>query len=410
MLLKIVIMDRVYSQLIEEHLEQHKQMLFLAGPRQVGKTTLSMKTQSLTDHFTYLNWDNLDHRSLILEGPAHIAQIIGLQKLFVRKPILILDKIHKYSSWKTFLKGFYDTYKDQVAVIITGSSKLDVYKRGEGDSLMGRYFPFRIYPLSVAECLRTDVSPMEISPPQPIDNEKYQALIKFGGFPEPFISHSEAFSRRWQSLRREQLIRGDIRDLSRIQEISQLEILAELLKHQVGQRVNFTNLANKVKVSVDTIRRWMEILYQFYYCFLIRPWTNNVTRSLIKEPKVYLWDWSVVLDKGQQFENFIACHLLKAIHFWNDRGLGDYGLYFIRDREKREVDFLITKDSKPWFLVEAKTGDNANLSKHLEYFQTQLQASHAFQVVNDMNYIDADCFLHNRPLIVPARTLLSQLV
>jgi predicted AAA+ superfamily ATPase len=403
-------MDRVYSQLIEEHLKQYQQMLFLAGPRQVGKTTLSMATQSLTDSFNYLNWDNLDHRKLILEGPGQIAQFVGLQKLLAHKPILVLDEIHKYSSWKTFLKGFYDTYRDQLVIIITGSSKLDIYKRGEGDSLMGRYFPYRIYPITVAECLRISISPKEIAMPQSIDNEKFQALLQFGGFPEPFLNHSEAFSKRWQSLRREQLIRGDIRDLSRIHEISQLEVLAELLKYQVGQLVNYSSFANKVKVSVDTIRRWMEVLNQFYYCFLIRPWTKNISRSLIKEPKVYLWDWSVVPDKGQRFENFIACHLLKAIHFWNDRGLGEYGLYFIRDKEKREVDFLITKDNIPWFLVEAKAGESAGLSKHLEYFQSQLKASHAFQVVSDMDYIDANCFAHKTPLIVPARTLLSQFV
>ena len=211
-------------------------------------------------------------------------------------------------------------------------------------------------------------------------------------------------------MRKEQLFRGDIRDLSRIQEMDQLEMLAELLKHQAGQLVNYSNLANKVRVSVDTIRRWLNTLTAFYYCFIVKPWSKNISRSLLKEPKIYLWDWSELEDKGQRAENFIASHLLKAIHFWTDQGLGNYNLYFLRDKEKREVDFLVTKNDHPWFLVEAKQSDSASLSRHLEIFQQQTKAKHAFQVVIDLDYINADCFSYQKPIIVPAKTFLSQLI
>jgi uncharacterized protein len=309
-------MKRVYDSIIAQHFQHHhyKQMLFLAGPRQVGKTTISL---SAKDKFTYLNWDNQDHRQVILEGPTAIANFMELSKIQATLPIVVFDELQKYRQWKTLLKGFFDTYRDKLRIILTGSSKLDVYRTG-GDSLMGRYFPHRVHPISVAECLRTEVNEQNIHPPNLIESTAFDALLKFGGFPEPFLNRSNQFSRRWKQLRKEQLFRGDIRDLSRIQEIDQLEILAELLKYQVGQLVNYCSLANKIKVSVDTIRRWINTLSTFYYCFIIRPWSKNISRSLLKEPKIYLWDWSEVDDVGKRAENFIASHLLKATHFWED--------------------------------------------------------------------------------------------
>lgn len=409
MLRIIVSMRRVYENVINQHFQHYKQMLFLAGPRQVGKTTISLAAKSLTHQVTYLNWDNQDHRQIILEGPTAVADRMALQKIQPTIPIVILDELHKYRQWKTFLKGFFDTYRDKLRIILTGSSKLDIYRTG-GDSLMGRYFPYRVHPISVAECLKTEISEQDIHLPKQIDAVTFDTLLNFGGFPEPFLNNNKQFFRRWKRLRREQLFRGDIRDLSRIQEIDQLEILAELLKHQAGQLVNYSNLANKVRVSVDTIRRWMNTLTAFYYCFMIRPWSKNISRSLVKEPKIYLWDWSDIDDVGKRAENFVASHLLKAVHFWTDQGLGTYELYFLRDKDKREVDFLVTKDNHPWFLVEVKHSDSGHIHRNLEIFQQQTKAKHAFQVIIDMEYVEVDCFAYHEPIIIPAKTLLSQLV
>lgn len=405
----MVSMKRVYETLLKQHFIHYKQMLFLAGPRQVGKTTISLIAKRLTRQFVYLNWDNQDHKKIILGGPAAVAKFIGLEKLRATIPIVVFDELHKYRQWKSFLKGFFDTYRDRVYVVVTGSSKLDIYRVG-GDSLMGRYFPYRVHPISVAECLRVTVSEKEINPPRLISSAKFDALFEFGGFPDPFLNRSKVFSRRWKKLRKEQLFRGDIRDLTRIQEMDRLEMLAELIQHQAGQLISYSNFANKVNVSVDTVRRWINTLCAFYYCFTIRPWSKNISRSLLKEPKIYLWDWSDVEDVGQRAENFIAAHLLKAVHFWTDQGLGEYKLYFLRDKEKREVDFLVTKDKQPWFLVEAKYSNNSPISESLRIFQEKTKAKYAFQVVINMPYVDVDCFSCTAPTVVPARTFLSQLV
>ncbi len=323
--------------------------------------------------------------------------------------MLIFDEIHKYGKWKNFLKGFFDTYEKKSKVIVSGSARLNVYKRG-GDSLMGRYFFYRVHPLSVAEIVSPYVIENEIRKiPVAIADEDWTALIEYGGFPEPFVQRSRAFSNRWQSMRNDQLFREDIRDATKIQELAQMELLAELLRNQAAQAMDYQSLAKKVGVANDTARRWLQVLKSFYYCFSIKPWIKNVTRSLLKEPKYYLWDWSLVDDEGSRHENLIACHLLKAVHFWHDRGLGDYDLYYIRTKEKLEVDFVVSKNGKPWFLVEVKT-NSTGLSPALYRFQEEIQAPHAFQVTMNLPFVDRDCFEEKRPIIVPARTFLSQLV
>src|SRR3990167_10395790 len=158
-------MKRIYDDLITEHLLTDDEMLFLSGPRQVGKTTVCQNTRNLSDHFVYLNWDNEENRHLILSGPKGIIEKTSLNQLSEHQPIIVFDEIHKHPEWKNFLKGFFDTWGKQIRILVSGSARLDIYQKG-GDSLMGRYFPYRMHPLSVAECERTTLSSTEISPPE----------------------------------------------------------------------------------------------------------------------------------------------------------------------------------------------------------------------------------------------------
>ena len=401
-------MKRLYESLLDEHWHNHRQMAFLAGPRQVGKTTSAQTVVAATHHF-YFNWDIQDHRRLIIRGPAAVAEHCGFDTLTEQKPVVVFDEIHKYGKWKLFLKGFFDAYENKQHTIVTGSGRLNVYKRSS-DSLMGRYFLYRMHPLSVAELLTPSISEKEIRRPRKISPEDFRRLLHFGGFPEPFLKANQRFYNRWHRLRVDQLFYEDLRDLTRIQEIAQVEMLAETVGYQTGQLVNYSKLATAVNVSVDTVRRWISTLESLYFCFCIRPWFRNIPKSLRKQPKIYLWDWSIVKDTGARNENFIACHLLKAVHWWTDIGLGHYQLYFIRDKEKREVDFLVTRNDQPWFLAEVKTSGKTRLSKALVTFQQKTGAEHAFQVVFDSDYVNKDCFAVNIPVITPVSTFLSQLV
>jgi hypothetical protein len=404
-MLSIPPMKRIYGALLAEHLDQHRQMAFLSGPRQVGKTTTAM-TQPRAQ---YMNWDRNSDRLLIAKGADAIASHQSLDTLSAHPPLLVFDEIHKHPKWKSLLKGFYDVYGAKCRIVVTGSARLNVFRRG-GDSLMGRYFLYRMHPLSVAELLSTELREKEIHPPSRLPASDVETLLRFGGFPEPFLKASPRFFNRWSRTRLELLFREDIRDLTRIQEAGRIQVLAELMTHQAGQLVNYSDLATAVGASVDAIRHWIGILETFYYCFTVRPWFRNVAKSLRKQPKCYLWDWSVLPDPGARHENFVATHLLKAVHWWTDIGLGTYELFFLRDKMKREVDFLVVRNNRPWFLVEVKTSSHRDLNPSLAYFQKQTGARHAFQAVFDLDYVDRDCFSETEPVRVPIRTLLSQMV
>ena len=296
-------------------------------------------------------------------------------------------------------------------VAVTGSGRLDVYRRG-GDSLMGRYLPYRMHPFSVAEAVSQGI-PAEsdiVRSPAPIEDADFDALWQHGGFPEPYLKRDARFTRRWQSLRLVQLVREEIRDLTQIQQRDQLEVLVRLLATRSGEQLVYDGLARQLRVSADTVRRWLAALCDLHFGFLVRPWFTNVSRSLRKEPKWYLRDWSNVANPGPRAETLVACHLLKAVDGWNDLGLGAFELGYIRDKEKREVDFVVTRSGKPWLLAEVKHRDES-LSPHLRHYQDRLGAPFAFQITLDADYVDRDCFAEpGRPRVVPARTLLSQLL
>lgn len=403
-------MERLYQQVFIEHFNQHRQMIFVMGPRQVGKTTLAQNMVGANTSNIYLNWDNVTDREQILHGPDRVAEKAQLALLSMHKPLIVFDELHKFKQWRDFLKGLYDSYPNLSHILVTGSAQLDVFSRG-GDSLMGRYFPFRFHPLTVAELVQKGANYQNYWPePKLLPNEQFEALWKFGGYPDPFLKQSETFSHRWKKLRSHQLFKEDIRDLTRIQDIGTLELLAEKLKSQVGSLTSYQSLSTQLRVSDNAIRSWFEILKALYYCFAVKPWSTNVARSLLKEPKYYLWDWSSCSDLGMRAENMLAQHLLKAVHYWNDMGFGDYGLHFVRDKEKREVDFLISKNNQPWMLIESKLSNNKGVSSSLRYFYERLNPEFAFQVVFDMDYVDKSCFETQGIMIVPARTFLSQLV
>lgn len=402
-------MKRLYDSIVKDHLDSFEEMLFLSGPRQVGKTTVCQNIDSYCSRFIYLNWDNENHRQLILSGPASLMDYVGTYELSETKPVIVFDELHKRPEWKNFLKGFFDIYKNDVRIIVTGSSRLDTYKQG-GDSLMGRYFSYRMHPLSVGECLHTTLRSSEIISPSKIKDADFEALFHFGGFPKPFIQRQPQFSSRWKNLRRQQLVQEDIRDVNVIHDLNGLKTLMDMLKHNASKQIIYSNLAKLIRVSADTIARWIEVLESFYYCYRIKPWSKNISRSLIKEPKIFLWDWSLVEDPGSRAENFIAAHLLKATQYWTDCGFGEYDLFYLRTLEKKEVDFLVSKNGKAWFLVEVKLTKDRALSPNLISFQEEAQAAHAFQVVLDMPFVKKNCFEVNQPTIVPARTFLSQLV
>src|SRR5262245_43774055 len=303
----MVLEPRRYTALLREHFRKHRQIALLAGPRQVGKTTVC---RTVDADARYLNWDDTGCRRLILPGPKALAEALGLARLRAERPLVVFDELHKHRKWKQFLKGFFDGHADRVRIAVTGSARLDVYRRG-GDSLMGRYLLYRMNPLSVGELLRQTVPTVPLAKTGPLAKRKrlepsrFAQLLQRGGFPEPFLKDAR-FGVRWRELRRQQLVREDVRDLARVQEIGQLEVLETRLRERSGRTLTFSELANAVHVTIETATRWVGLLTHLHHGFLLRPWFKNVTKSLRKEPKWYLTDWSGIDDEGQRAETFVA--------------------------------------------------------------------------------------------------------
>ena len=383
---------RYLTKSIIEDLKQ--KMVFIGGPRQVGKTTFAKELiGSVYQHPSYLNWDfKQDRRDIVNSAwPAEAD-------------LLILDEVHKYNKWKSLVKGAYDKQKERLRIIVTGSARLDIFRRG-GDSLQGRYHYYRLHPFSLAELLGVEnqIKPGEALSFPEIAEAKTRLLdlLHWGGFPEPLLTKNEATLRRWHNERVERLFREDMRDLTTIRDLGSMELLAGILPEKAAGQLSLNALREDLEVSHRAVSNWINLLERFYYHFRIYPFTSRKIRSLKKEAKLYLWDWSEIRDDPKRFENMVASHLLKFVHYWHDSEGYDLGLFYLRDVEGREVDFLVTLEQRPWFAVEVKTQETA-VSKHLKYFSERLNIPFLFQVVRvsgfdkqigEVRLISADKFL-----------------
>ena len=309
-----------------------RKMVFMAGPRQVGKTTFAKelidKSGGSFDKW-YMNWDAADDRERIIR--EHFPAGNGL---------LVLDEIHKYSRWRQVVKGLYDKRSEDLQILVTGSAKLDYYRHG-GDSLQGRYHFHRLHPLSLAE-LKSD------------STSDLRHLLYYGGFPEPFLSGSEKESKRWSREYRSRLVREDLHDLERVKDIALIERMVLRLPDLVGSPLSINALREDLQVSHKTVARWLMILENLYMIFRIYPFGAAKIRAVKKEAKHYHLDWTVVKDIGARFEDLTSCHLLKWCHFITDTEGRDVELRYFRDIDKREVDFVLTEDGRPIHFIECK--------------------------------------------------------
>ncbi len=335
-----------------------RKMVFVGGPRQVGKTTLALTLLghgATEKHPAYFNWDN-----------PTVPSRLRRMELPDKEPLLIFDELHKYARWRNLIKGIYDTEKRFRWILVTGSARLDYYRKG-GDSLANRYRYFRLHPFSLLE-LNATASASDLA-----------LLLKYGGFPEPLLRQNERDLRLWQRDRVSRVVREDLRDLEQVREISLVEQLVELLPERVGSPLSVASLREDLGVDHKTVERWLLILENLYLCFRISPYGAPKIRAVKKEKKLYLWDWSMVPEGGFRFENLVASQLLKYCHFLEDTEGYLMELRFLRDTDKREVDFVVLKDGKPIFAVECKTGEKAT-SPSLNYFSERTKIPRFYQV------------------------------
>lgn len=348
---------------MKRYLEKHilsdlkEKIVFLSGPRQVGKTTLS---RQLISSYAYLSYDSTrDRKILTAEEWDRDVQLV------------VFDELHKMKNWKSWLKGIFDTEGIPPAIIVTGSARLQTYKKS-GDSLAGRFFAYRLHPLTIKEICKH----LSEDPKNALDK-----LITLGGFPEPYLKNDETYAKRWRRTHIDTIIREDLLDLERVRDIKAIEILIDLLRSRVGSTTSYTSLANDLQVSVNTIKHWLQILENLYIIFPVRPYHKNIARSILKESKYFFYDTGAVEGNlGSKLENAVACALLRELHFIEDTTGSRVTLNYLRDKEKHEVDFLLVINDKPKYMIEVKVSDN-KFSSSLFHFQKFLKETIPIQIV-----------------------------
>ena len=328
-----------------------RKMVFVSGPRQVGKTTLARSLPGA--RVGYLNWDVAGDRERILRGELPVARR------------LIFDELHKYRGWRAFLKGVFDGRAAGQQILVTGSARLDFYRHG-GESLQGRYHLLRLHPLSVAELgIKTE--------------RALHDLLTLGGFPEPFLSGSEVEARRWSREYRNLLVREEITSLERVQDLGRLELMMLRLPELVGSPLSVNNLREDLQVSHKTAAGWLAILERLYAVFRLPPFGSARIRAVKKEQEHYHFDWTLVGEPGPRFENLVAAHLLKWVHFQQDARGRDVELRYFRDTDRREVDFVVVEKRAPILLVECKWGD-VDADRSLRYLKERFPQAVAWQI------------------------------
>ena len=358
-------------------------MVFIWWPRQVWKTTLSLEiAEKSFSKYTYLNWDNLEHKKRTLKTEYDFWS-----------ELIIFDEIHKYKKWKTFLKWEYDVKKDKLKFLVTWSARLDIYQKW-WDSMLGRYYYYRLHPFSLAEILwiKNDFSKwVDLNFQDKYYFEELENLITFWWFPEVFSKKNTRTLNRWKNDRLKRIIYEDIRDLNNIKDLWILEILASILPTKVASPFSINSLVEDLQVTNKTISSWIDIFEKVYICYRIYPFTKSDLKSLKKEPKLYLWDYTHIDNIWARNENIIANHLLKWVHFLQDVYGYDIKLQYLRDKEKREIDFVISLDWKVKYLIEVKTNDTS-ISKHLLYYKEKFPEAKYFQIVFWEKEVDIEKF------------------
>ena len=355
-----------------------RKMVFVAGPRQVGKTTLALALPGA--RAGYLNWDAPEHRERILRGQLPVSKL------------WVLDELHKYRRWRNYLKGLYDTRRPGQRILVTGSGRLDLYRFG-GESLQGRYHLLRLHPFSAAE--------LGLHTPGDL-----KTLLTLGGFPEPYAGGSEVEARRWSREYRNRLIRDDVASLERVQDLGHLELLMLRLPDLVGSPLSINAVREDLQVSHKAIASWLAVLERLYAILRVPPLGAPRIRAVKKAQKHYHFDWSIVPDGAARFENLVACHLLKWVHFQQDALGRDVELRYFRDTDGREVDFVIVDGRTPTQLVECKWGDG-EVDRNLRYLKAKFPGADAWQIsaTGTRDFVTPDGIR-----VAPALALLGTLV
>jgi len=373
----------------------HGRMAFICGPRQIGKTTLIQNhLRNLRQEANYFNWDSLSLRREFARNPLFFIENLRLDEDSKRptpwnkRPWIAFDEIHKYPQWKNLLKGYFDEWKNEIRLVVTGSARLDFFRRS-GDSLVGRYFLFRMNPLHPRDLVPGPFKPDTAWHPRrgipSFDQigssftDSARVLLELCGFPEPLSVGTREFYRRWKDNHISLITGEDLRDLTKIASVQKLQALLFLLPERVGSPLSLNSLKDTLQCAHATVQSWLEALEKVFLLFSLSPFAGKLKRSVVKEKKYYFWDWGIHDEPGKRFENFLAVQLQRAVSAWNEWGKGEYRLMYVRTKDGRELDFVVVDQNSPLLLIECKWAEK-NLGPSIVYFKERLDIPLAIQV------------------------------
>ncbi|MFO8061862.1 MAG: AAA family ATPase [bacterium] len=402
-------MERIIYKAQWNELKNDRKMVFISGPRQAGKTTLAKSIAKNYSNTLYYNYDT-EPEKIILE-PNFFENINRIDDTI---PLVILDEIHKYKNWKSYLKGKFDKFGSDYQFILTGSGRMEMFNKRD-DALTGRFVSMRLFPLTLREFKNNGniedfkkhkVRSLSLTGKNNAENIKNN-LLEYSPFPEPFLKSNKRFYRRWYRTYINQIILQDIKDMTAIRHTKAVESLMRIMPERICAPLQYSSLSKLLQISIPTVKNWLNTLEQFFIVFSIMPYTE-ISRALIKNRKYYMYDYGSISDKGAKFENFVALELLQFVEYWNCMGEGEFELRYLKNKEQQEIDFIVLLNGKPFLIIEAKSGDES-ISKSVYKFQNSLNVP-VVQLVNkpklykkkknnknDIYILSAAQFLSNLP-------------
>lgn len=387
---------------LSEHIafsdEFGRQMRFIAGPRQSGKTFLAKYFLEKKGYLNlYYNWDSRIIRNTYKKENYFFQKDLYNTEKKSDYYWICFDEIHKMPKWKNILKDFFDSFHENVKFVVTGSAQLDSYRKA-GDSLAGRYLMFHLFPIALFELTHKDNTFLEISPnsnqfiERILETVKYypneqEQLLKFSGFPEPLLRSKINFQRRWKNDYIDKLIKEDLRDITRIVALENIATLMLLLPSKIGLPLSINSLVNDIGINYTSIKNYLNALQLSYVIFSIKPYSKRVNRAIKKEVKSYFFDWTRCVSEGALFENYVAMQLVTWITLVNDLGISELDIRYVRLRDGKETDFLILKDNSPWLLIEAKLSKTPTIESHHYRISEMLGKIPLVQLIKEENIV-----------------------
>lgn len=347
----------MYNRNIESEvmrLAQYYHVLTITGPRQSGKTTLCKKV------FPDYDYVNLEDETMRVD-----IELNGKSYLIAHRQGLIIDEIQNMPNVFSMVQVIVDTYED-ARFILTGSNNFLLMQKIT-QSLAGRTAILTLLPLSIAELPEVSkaVSPFE--------------LIYKGFYPAVWAQKvpSQDMYRQYFST----YIQRDVQQVLNIRHLTEFRSFLIMCASRIGTEFNAQSMCSELGVSIPTIQEWMNVLEASYVVFRLQPFYRNISKRLVKTPKIYFYDVGLacyllgIRDasqvethplRGQLFENMVVCDRLKNIY----NAGKDNNLYFYRDKGQHEVD-IIQEEGSHLSAYEIKLAPivHTEFYKNLNYFR-----------------------------------------